>query len=498
MATTASSSTVATINGRVDRLPTWCLPKAAFAILGIAYFIDIYDVSIVGYSLPALTSEFHLSGGEVTLMLTGNLAGTAVGAVIFGFLGDVLGRRRTFLLGLGTLAATALLTAFAWDLASFLTFRILSGLATGGGIAVVTALVQEFSPSQRRGKYLAYNVWWSGVAAVAAGFLSTALVPIPDVGWRILFGVGAIALVLMLFVREPVIPESPRWLAVKGDIAEADRITTAMEARAEKAGYSLGSVADVPDEETAPHFSLRSLLRPPYLQRLLVVCAFWFGVQWSVRATITFQPSILTKFGLSLETGTLLLAIGTLAGVAVYCVMPFIVDRVERRILIVTGLVLATLSPVLVTITSGAPGAVIAASVLTQVAGPILFVPGFAYASEIFPTTARSSAGSVATGSGYIGGIIQSVVLVSVVASANPHVSMLVVGAGYVFAALVIFFLAIPATGRPLTAISNDSTAFGAGQARCEERQQSDVDLPPDGSLVELSSLTHDAEKRRT
>lgn len=468
MATTGDLAATTAINGRIDRLPMWGPPKAAFAILGIAYFIDIYDVSVVGYSLPVLTGGFHLGGAATAIMLTGNLAATAVGAILFGFLGDIIGRQRAFQAGLAALGVTALLTAFSWDVPSLLVFRILSGLATGGGIAVVTALVQEFSPSARRGKYLAYNVFWSGVAAVAAGFLSVALLPITDLGWRLLFGVGALAFVLMIFVREPVIPESPRWLAVKGRTEEAERITAVLEDRVVRAGHDLPPAAEVPPDEVAPRFSARRLLRPPYLQRLLVVCAFWFGVQWSVRATATFQPTILTRFGLSLHSGNLLLSLGTLAGVAVYCVMPFLIDRLERRTLIVAGLVLATLSPLLITVTSAAPAAVVAGSILTQIAGPILFVPGFAYASEIFPTRARTSAGSLAGGVGQVGGVVQSMVLVAVLTAAGAHLSMLVLAAGYVFAALVIFFLAIPATGRPLTEISGASGTEAAAPARAE------------------------------
>jgi putative MFS transporter len=451
MASPPPVSTSAKINARIDRLPAWGLPKAAFAILGIAYFVDLYDVSIVGYSLPVLEEHFHLTASSVSVMLTGNLIATALGAILFGFLGDILGRQRSFFLGLVSLAVTALLTAVSWDTPSLLVFRILSGFATGGGIAGVTALVQEFSPSARRGKYLAYNVFWSGIAAVAAAFLSSWLVPVGDSGWRLLFGVGAVALVLMIFTREPVVPESPRWLATKGRLDDAGRIVALLERRVREAGHELPPVPAVPADTSAEKF--------PALQRLLVAIGFWFGVQWSVRATLTFQPTILTAFGLSLQSGTLLLGIGTLAGVLTYCVMPFVVDRAERRTLIVLGLVLATLSPLLVTITSGNPAAVVISSVLTQVSGPILFVPGFAYATEIFPTHARASGGSLASGIGQSGGVLQAVVLVAVMSAAGPHVSMLVLAAGYVFGALVIFLAAIPTTGRSLTAISSGGAA---------------------------------------
>lgn len=453
------SEVVDLVNARIDRLPRWGLARFAFVILGLAYFIDIYDVTIVGYTLKAMTGHFQLSTTEVTVMLTGNAITTALGAFLFGGLGDILGRRRTYVLGMAALGLTALLCALAWDAPSLVVFRVLSGFATGGGLAVCTSYVQEFSPAKRRGRYVSITVLASSVGGMGAGLLSGWLVPLDASGWRWVYGVGALAFVLLIGAHRRILPESARWLALKGRTAEACAIVDAMEERLRRSGETLTVPVVEASEQVPGRFPVRALLRPPYLQRLLVAAAFWFGVQWSVRATLTFQPSILADYGMSLTTVASLTSMGQIIGVCGYLLMPLVVDRLERRTLIVTGLLIATASTVVVTAGHGSLVSYLVAAVLLHGFASLIFVPGYNYAAEIFPTHARTTGASLAGGLGQVGGIAQSLVLVPVLASAGPSTSQLLLGSGYAFGALVVFALAIPTTGRALSAISADRSA---------------------------------------
>ncbi|GAA2892724.1 MFS transporter [Streptomyces mexicanus] len=454
-----SSEVVDLVNARIDRLPRWGLARVAFVILGLAYFIDIYDVTIVGYTLTAMTGHFHLSTTEVTVMLTGNAITTALGAFLFGALGDVLGRRRTYIVGMAALGLTALLCALAWNAPSLVTFRVLSGLATGGGLAVCTSYVQEFSPAERRGRYVSITVLASSVGGLGAALLSGWLVPLNADGWRWVYGVGALAFILLVGAHRRILPESARWLALKGRTDEACAIVDAMEERLRRAGETL-TVPVVEASEQAPErFPIGALLRPPYLQRLLVAAGFWFGVQWSVRATLTFQPSILSEYGMSLTTVTSITSIGQVLGICGYLLMPMVVDRVERRTLIVTGLLIATASAVVIAVGHGSFPAYLIGAVMLHGFAPLIFVPGYNYAAEIFPTYARTTGASLAGALGQVGGIVQSLVLVSVIAAVGPGTSQLLLGSGYAFGALIVFVLAIPTTGRALSAISADPSA---------------------------------------
>lgn len=447
-------ASAARINVRIDRLPRWSLPRPAIGILGFAYFVDIYDSGIIGYTLPVLTEQFTLSSLWVGFLVTGTVITIILGAYLFASLADVIGRRRALRWCLGVLTLGSVATAFAANAVMLVAFRILTGFALGGVGALVTAYLAELSPSLRRGTFMSYTVWFSGVAIVAVPFVSFALVPVPNLGWRILFGLGALALLPLCFLREPWVPESPRWLAAKGRVTEAERIVADLEQRVQRRGDALESPPETPVEEPDRRFPTTALLRPPYLQRVIVVLCFWFGVQFSLRASFTFQPTILTQLGLPLQQVTLLLGFGTFGALVSYSLIPLFIDRFERKTLIAFGLVWATLALVLISATAGHPVAVVIGSLLTQSANALIFVPAYTYTAEIFPTNARATGASIGHGWGQLGGITQSIVLVAAIASLTPQMSMLLLGVGYVVALVIIAFLAIPTTGRSLTSLS--------------------------------------------
>lgn len=177
-------------------------------------------------------------------------------------------------------------------------------------------------------------------------------------------------------------------------------------------------------------------------------------MQFSLRASFTFQPTILTQLGLPLQQVTLLLGFGTFGALVSYSLIPLFIDRLERKTLIAFGHVWATLALVLISATAGHPVAVVIGSLLTQSANALIFVPAYTYTAEIFPTNARATGASIGHGWGQLGGITQSIVLVAAIASLTPQMSMLLLGVGYVVALVIIIFLAIPTTGRSLTSLS--------------------------------------------
>ena len=124
------------------------------------------------------------------------------------------------------LAATVL-TAFSWNLWSFMFFRLLTGAGIGGEYAAINSAIDELIPARTRGHTdLAINgSWWLGSAAgalLAIVLLNPLLIP-EYLGWRLCFGFGAVLGVSILLVRR-VIPESPRWLMTHGKVKEADEI----------------------------------------------------------------------------------------------------------------------------------------------------------------------------------------------------------------------------------------------------------------------------------
>jgi MFS family permease len=205
------------------------------AALGITWVLDGLEVTIVGALGAALTSPrtLGLSESEVGLAASAYLAGTVAGAIVFARLTDRGGRRRWFLVTLLVYFVATFLTAFAWDLPSFLALRFLTGAGIGGEYAAINSAIDELIPARWRGQVdLGVNgSWWLGTllgALATIPLLDPRFVP-EALGWRICFALGALLGLAVLFVRRAV-PESPRWLVMRGRVAEAERIVAEIEA----------------------------------------------------------------------------------------------------------------------------------------------------------------------------------------------------------------------------------------------------------------------------
>ncbi len=221
---------------RLDRLP-WSRWHSTVVIgLGITWILDGLEVTIVGNIAPTLKSirGLGLSDVQFTAAASAYLVGAALGALVFGYLTDLLGRKRLFLVTLSWYLLVTLATAFAWDFTSFLILRTLTGFGLGGEYAAINSAIDELIPSNRRGAVdLGINAtWWLGTIV---GSLGTLVLLDPHIvdqryGWRIAFGMGAVLAAAVLFVRKTV-PESPRWLLTHGHAAAAATVVDTIEQR---------------------------------------------------------------------------------------------------------------------------------------------------------------------------------------------------------------------------------------------------------------------------
>ena len=219
---------------RLDRLPWSPWHWRIVIALGVTWILDGLEVTIVGALGAILTNPttLNLSESEVGLTASAYLIGTVTGALLFADLTDRQGRRKWFLLTLLVYLIATVLTAFSWNLGSFMLFRFLTGMGIGGEYAAVNSAIDELIPARVRGQIdLAINgSWWCGTAV---GALLTVLLLNPHVipetmGWRLCFLLGAVLGVGILLVRQ-ALPESPRWLMTHGKTQEAEEIVRGVE-----------------------------------------------------------------------------------------------------------------------------------------------------------------------------------------------------------------------------------------------------------------------------
>src|SRR5215475_12007560 len=244
----------ATISARLDRLPATRSIWKIISLLSFGIFFELYDLLFTAYVAPALVGSGILkptTPGLFGMMgIAGFIAslffGLFIATLICGFLADKFGRRTIFTYSLlWYSAATAIMalqtTAFGLNL-----WRFIAGLGIGVEIITIGTYVTELTPKRIRGRAFAFSQTIGFTAVPVAAILSYLLVPRSPFGlegWRWVVLIGASGAIFIWWIRRPL-PESPRWLAQKGRIREADQIVSVLEeqSRAEFGNHDFGAI----------------------------------------------------------------------------------------------------------------------------------------------------------------------------------------------------------------------------------------------------------------
>ncbi|WP_207477209.1 MFS transporter [Arenibaculum pallidiluteum] len=227
------------IPNRLDRLPWSRFHTLVVAALGITWILDGLEVTIAGAIAGALKDSpaLRFSESDIGAIGAAYILGAVLGALFFGYLTDRLGRKKLFYITLAVYSTATLANAFAWDFWSFALFRFLTGAGIGGEYAAINSAIQELIPARYRGRTdLGINgSFWVGAAFGAMGsivLLAPGFLP-ADMGWRLSFAIGGGLAVVIIFLRR-FLPESPRWLMIRGHIAEAEDIVQRIEDHARR------------------------------------------------------------------------------------------------------------------------------------------------------------------------------------------------------------------------------------------------------------------------
>jgi MFS family permease len=191
------------------------------AILGYAF--DFYNLIIMAFLLVPIQKSLNIGLPDTGLIVAATLAASVFGGILFGWLGDRIGRKKALLATLLLLAAGSLFSALAWSFASLLIFRVITGIGVGGEWGAGMVLLNEVWDNRRRGFGSSVVQAMSSAGTALASIAATvALANLdPDMAWRVAFAIGGLPLLLMLFVRSKM-PESRLWLEYQRRLKTGD------------------------------------------------------------------------------------------------------------------------------------------------------------------------------------------------------------------------------------------------------------------------------------
>ena len=437
---------------RIERLPTSAWHVKARIIVGVATFFDAFDALAIASVLPAIAPAWKLAPPQIGLLISAGFLGQLVGALVFGWVSERYGRMTAMIWSIAIFAVMSLVCAFAWDYASFTVFRIIQGIGLGGEVPVAATYISEITKAKGRGRFVLLYELVFPIGLVGASLVGLWIVP--RFGWQYMFVLGALPALLVLVLRR-LLPESPRWLALRGRDTEAETALAAIEKEVVAAtGQPLPPPQAVVATRLVPA-SWADLFGSLYLRRTLVVWVIWFAAYLVNYGLAVWLPTLYrTVFRLpldvSLQYGLITQAVGLLG--TLICALT--IDRVGRR----PWFAVAFFGAAAALIGLWLHGPQSAERVLAYVTIAYFFVSTinigvYLYTPELYPTRTRSLAVGTASAWLRLASMIGPTVVGAMVGSGLPPV-FLAFGLVAALAGVITALFAEETNGRVLEEVS--------------------------------------------
>src|SRR5215467_3416175 len=328
------------ISARLDRLPATRTIWTYVLLLSLGGFFEYYDLFFTGYVAPGMVRSHILSTTTRGLFGTTGIAsfaaslflGLFIGTAVVSFVADRFGRRTIFTWSLVWYTAATIVMAFQNDAFGLNLWRFIAGVGVGVELVTIDSYLSELVPREFRGRAFALNATIQFAAVPVVALLAWLLVPISPLGldgWRWVALAGAASAVVVWWIRRRV-PESPRWLAQHGRIAEAQRLMTQLETRI---ALEAGSVLPPPaSTEVQPaRGSFLEIWRPPYLRRTMMLVIFNLFQTVGFYGFANWVPTLLIERGIAVTNSlqyTFIIAIAAPFGPLAAVVLA---DKLERK-----------------------------------------------------------------------------------------------------------------------------------------------------------------------
>ena len=395
----------ANIAGRLDDLPFTRRHARLLTGSGLGWALDAMDVGLISFILAALAQQWDLSKTESGWIASVGFIGMALGASLGGLLADRFGRRQVFALTLLVYGLATGASALAGGVAILLVLRFFVGLGLGAELPVASTYVSEFAPARIRGRLVVILEAFWAVGWTASALIGYFVIPASADGWRWAFALGAIPAVYALIVRWGL-PESPRWLASRGRIGDAERVVAAFEADAGVvATPSRNREHPVRAVAVSAGARVRMLWSAEFRMRTLCIWLVWFCVNFAYYGAFIWIPSILVDAGYDLVRSFGFTLVITLAQLPGYAVAAWLIEVWGRRLTLSVFLVGSAVSAVLFGTASG-DAAIIGSGMALSFFNLGAWGALYAVTPEIYPTSLRGTGAGWAAGVGRIASII--------------------------------------------------------------------------------------------
>lgn len=380
------------------------------ALGGLLFGFDIAVIS--GIILPVKT-QFQLTASQEGWFVSCALLGCIAGVAVSGTLSDHIGRKKVLAIAAFLFLASAIGFAVSTTYPLLILFRVLAGMGVGVASNISPLYISELAPASRRGRLVTFYQLAITIGILVAYCSNLAIQRHATTSggaqegwlhwlfvteyWRGMFLVGVVP-AAAFFALLAFVPESPRWLARFGQQTAALHILEKINGNKDEAATELKAILAVSADQA--NGGIRSLLKPPLLQLLVMACVLTAFSQFSgINAVIYYGPTILRASGIVANDTLLYQVMLGAANMLFTLIAIWKVDSLGRRPLYLTGSICAAVALTLTGI-----------CFLLDINGGLLLIPiaffllffafslgplKFVIATEIFPTPVRGLALSI-------------------------------------------------------------------------------------------------------
>ncbi|HEY1856675.1 MFS transporter [Acidocella sp.] len=429
---------------------------------GMGVFTDGYDLASIGVVLPLVLASFgvgHIGGLDGALLAGSALLGAALGALIFGFLGQ-RGRKTFYGLDVAIMTIAAVAQIFAPNLMWLIAIRFILGIGVGADYVLSPTIMAEHANRADRGRSIGFGfsvTWWMGGAV--AGLLLLVLHACgvaPGLTWRIVLAAGALPALSVLYLRRQM-PETTRYLArMEGDTEAARAVTVTVTGRA----------------QAVPPVDRRSFMTVfrAHAGQIFAAALLWFVFDIVIYSTVLFGPSLIAKgLGITPASFTLLMDLGFIMP-AVLIGTFFLLDRFGRKPVMIWGYIGAALVLILFAVLhrdimhNAVLGLVIFGAFNMLIMGPSMVSGSGILGVELAPTRIRTVAQSITVVGGRLGASLSAFVFPLVFMKLGEEAAIAILAGLSIVGAILTLTLIPETAGRSLEDLSGEVMEAAAAE----------------------------------
>jgi len=419
-----------------------------FVLCFLIVLIDGFDTQAVAFAAPLLRHELGGGHNALGLLFSAGLLGGLFGGLVFGPVGDRLGRRPILVAALAIVAVGTLATAAAHGAASLAALRFFTGLGLGGAIPGVIALAAEYAPPGRR-KLIVSLVFSGFPLGAVVGSLVSAWV-LPHLGWRAIFVIGGAAPAVLLPLCWALLPESLVHLRAKtGSDTAAARIIARL---GPQATLALGGDGD---DHRGPRNAIADLFREGRAAGTALLWLICFVSLLATYCTISWLPTLVREAGLPLSTAVLAAGSINVGSVLGNIALSRLGDRISPFLPIAVSFLLGGLCVGFIGRATGSSG---------EMLGVCLAAGAFAVGAQLsitaliaayYPARLRATGVGWSFGVGRLGGVVGPMIAgLLLAADIGFDRLMFIIGAIFIIAAGAVVLLARTQGARALRPVA--------------------------------------------